>query len=267
MYLRLVGTSSTNTLAAHHRSDLAGLTSLRASLIKDSSTIFQSTLVEWQKLDAYRCFLFPRVSFILKVMYPGSTWCRKLDTLHRGIIKKGLHIPNWACSDNFYLSQGLGGMGVPCVEDESHIARVSQAFKFLADQRDPTIRAVALHQLAATMSKRARHLDPTNLEDMSLFLNTPPHTGEGRAGDLHSIWSAVRKSLALPNTSISISEDSLPWKVWEPFVLVRLKTTLTKDELSSPCHSTPTRTSHTQEHSCPFISTFLRTKRDLTSFL
>ena len=51
------------------------------------------------------------------------------------------------CTDYFYLPQALGGMGIPSVEDESHIARVGQAFKFLVDQRDPNIRLIALDQL------------------------------------------------------------------------------------------------------------------------
>lgn len=57
-----------------------------------------------------------------------------------GIIKRGLKIPTRACSEYFYLSQDLGRMGISCVEDEAHITRVTQAFKFLANQSDPTIR-------------------------------------------------------------------------------------------------------------------------------
>ena len=50
-------------------------------------------------------------------------------------------------------------MGIPSVEDESHIVRAVQAFvravQFLGDARDPCIRDVALHQLAETVTKRA----------------------------------------------------------------------------------------------------------------
>ena len=68
---------------------------------------------------------------------------------------------------------------------------MAQAFKFLGDTRDPLIRAVALEQLAETVSKRAKHLDPTNRSDLAEFLNTTAHPGEGRAGDLHSLWSSA----------------------------------------------------------------------------
>ena len=50
-----------------------------------------------------------------------------------------------------YTPQTLGCLGVPCCEDEMHIARVAQAFKFLADTRDPAVRQVALLQLRSSL--------------------------------------------------------------------------------------------------------------------
>ena len=43
---------------ASRRDALSDLTALRTTLLKDCSTIFQSDLAEWQKLDAFRRFLF-----------------------------------------------------------------------------------------------------------------------------------------------------------------------------------------------------------------
>eukprot|EP00731_Ephydatia_muelleri_P013802 Em0007g1112a len=155
---------------AHHHNDLSDLGSLCATLVKDSTTVFESPLAEWQKHDAFRLFLFPRVSFVLKVMFPGSISFHKLDTTLRGSSReasrshlepaRNISIFLWILEEWAFLCRG-----------RAHIARVTQAFTFLADQWDPTIRAVALHQLAATMSKRAKHLDPTNLEDMSIVLS------------------------------------------------------------------------------------------------
>ena len=69
----------------------------------------------------------------------------------------------------------LGALGIPSAEDEAHVARAAQAFKFLGDTRDPVIRWVALHQLAETVSKRASRLDPTNHEDLAEFLKLLEH--------------------------------------------------------------------------------------------
>ena len=104
------------------------LDDLREGLLRDCGIVFTSQLAEWQKLDAYRRFLFPRLSFVMKVVFPGTVWCRKLDTAIRCIIKRGLRLPPRTCTKYLYLS--LGGMGIPSIEDESHVARSAQAFKF-----------------------------------------------------------------------------------------------------------------------------------------
>ena len=48
--------------------------------------VFASQLAEWQKLDAFRRFLLPRLCFVLKVVFPGVLWCQKLDTTLRTVI-------------------------------------------------------------------------------------------------------------------------------------------------------------------------------------
>ncbi|KAL5509813.1 hypothetical protein EMCRGX_G005243 [Ephydatia muelleri] len=190
------------------RSNAKVLEELRQSLVKDTDTVFQSPLAEWQKLDAFRRFLFPRLSFAMKVMFPGITWCKKLDTSLRSIIKRGLHLPRRTCTHYFYLSHDLGGLGIPSAEMESHAVKAGQAFKFLADTRDPYIRAVALDQLTDTVKKRARHLDPNKPEDLSEFLNNSAPPGEGGAGDMQSIWSQCRDSLATGGATIELTQDS-----------------------------------------------------------
>ena len=141
-------------------------------------------------------------------IFPGSTWCRKLDTTLRGAIKQGLKMPRRTATQYLYLPQASGGLGVPSVEDVGHVTRAAQAFKFLGDTRDPIIRSVALHQLADTVAKRARRLDPTKLEDLSEFLNTTAAPGEGRAGDLHSLWSSARASLANTGAILELTSES-----------------------------------------------------------
>ena len=88
-------------------------------------------------------------------------------------------------------------MGIPSAENEAHAAKAGQAFKFLADMRDPYIRAVALDQLRETVAKRARHLDPNKAENLVDFLKNSATPGEGRAADLQSLWSHCRASLII----------------------------------------------------------------------
>ena len=196
------------------------LESLKHSLLKDADAVFQSPLAEWQKLEAFRRFLFPRLSFAFKVLFPSTSWCQKLDTLLRTTIKKGLRLPRRTATHYLYLPQALGGMGIPSAENEAHAAKAGQAFKFLAHTRDPYIRAVALDQLRETVAKRARHLDPNKAEHLADFLNNSAPPGEGRAGDLQSLWSHCRASLIRGGAAIELTQDSaflltekqkLPW--------------------------------------------------------
>ena len=123
-------------------------------------------------------------------------------------MKKGIRLPARTCTDFLYLSQDLGGLGLPSVADTAHVAKACQAFKFLSDMRDPIVRAIALDQLAAACAKRARSLDPRNVANLSSFLNTAPMLGEGERGDLRSIWSSVRSSLSFAGATISISANT-----------------------------------------------------------
>ena len=63
------------------------LQKLKDDLLGDTGVVFSSQLAEWQKLDAFRRFLFPRLGFVLKVVFPGAVWCKKLDTALRTTIK------------------------------------------------------------------------------------------------------------------------------------------------------------------------------------
>ena len=178
-----------------NRTPVDALKDLRDSLLHDIGIVFASELAEWQKLDTYHWFLFHRVTFALKVVFPGTKWCLKLDTALRTTIKCRLHLPTRACTKYIYLSQALGGMGIPSVVDESHVARSAQVFKFLADTRDPCIRDVVVLQLTDTVAKWARYLDLTKPEHLANFLNTSSFPGKGQAGDLQSLWSSACASL------------------------------------------------------------------------
>ena len=88
------------------------------------------------------------------------------------------------------------------------MTRAAQAFKFLADTRDPCLRDIAVHQLTDTVAKRAHYLDPTKHEHLTTFLNTSSPPGEGRAGDLQSLWSSARASLTHTGAIIVLTQDS-----------------------------------------------------------
>ena len=51
------------------------VTTIRNSLLRDCELVSKSQLAEWQKLDAYHRFLFPRLTYMLKIFFqvrPGA---------------------------------------------------------------------------------------------------------------------------------------------------------------------------------------------------
>eukprot|EP00731_Ephydatia_muelleri_P013788 Em0007g1098a len=166
------------------------LSSIKDSLQRDTELLMTSPLAEWHKLDAYRRFLYPRLTYALKIFFPGSSWCRKLDTGTRKWLKKAVCIPSRSCSSYLYTPQNIGGLGIPCIEDEMHIARVAQAFKFRADTRDPVVRKIAMSQLQDVVQRRGRL---PKLATVSID---------------QSLWSSVRASLTHTHSTIQISPES-----------------------------------------------------------
>ena len=47
------------------------LDSVKEDLLRDTSAIIKSRLAEWQKLNVFRWFIFPRLTFISQVIFPG----------------------------------------------------------------------------------------------------------------------------------------------------------------------------------------------------
>eukprot|EP00731_Ephydatia_muelleri_P034311 Em0054g34a len=108
---------------------------LLRSILTDSRRSKNNVLLTWLDLQE----AFPSVSHELMLLVMGRL----------GLSGSVLQIVSDIYT-NSTMSR-LGGMGIPCAEDESHVVRAAQAFKFLGDTRDPRIRDVALHQLGETM--------------------------------------------------------------------------------------------------------------------
>ena len=198
------------------------MSAISASYLRDCEVIMSSHLAEWQKLDAYRRFIFPRLQYVFRVFFPGSSWCKQMDMRARKWLKKAVRLPLRSCTEFLYTPQALGGLGVPNCEDDMHVARVAQAFKFLADTRDPIVRQIAILQLQETARKRL-HIPsslPVTLPMLEAFLNTPAPSQEFARGDIKSLWSSVRASLQFTHASIwlrdcsaslAVNETTLTW--------------------------------------------------------
>ena len=190
----------------------AALEDAKRLFLEESSAICQSLLTDWQKIDAIKRFTKPQLDYKLRTLLPSRSWAKDVDRSLRSSLKKGLRLPGRTTSNFLYCHQDDGGLGVPSIEDEMDIALVSQAFKFLSNEKDPRVSTVARHQLAEVMSKRSQATDPSS-DSLSTFRNTPAPNGEGSRGDVRSLWSLVRKSLQNTHSKILLGDGGTGTKI------------------------------------------------------
>ena len=189
------------------------LTQATKDYLDDCKIIFESDLTDWQKLDAIKRFARPRLTYLLQNMEPSISWATSIDRETRSLAKKHLKLPRRTVTPFLYSSTRAGGLGLPNIEDEIHFFRISTAYKVLFAQGDNQLQDIANSALNKTAEIRSR-----NQKSAQDFLNDPADPGEGKRGDITSLWSGVRASLHhcraelhLQNRTITCGEVTLGW--------------------------------------------------------
>lgn len=181
-------------LGADPKTDLSQVS---ADYIADCEAILRSDLTDWQKLDAIHRFAKPRLVYLLQNTSPTIGWARNIDKTIRALAKTCLKLPGHTVSAFLYTDTTSGGLGLPNIEDELHIFRVSSAFKLLSTPGDHRVRDIAYSALSRTAEIRSG-----NRKSPQEFLNSLPDPGEGNKGDLSSLWSDSRVSFHHCNAKI-----------------------------------------------------------------
>eukprot|EP00731_Ephydatia_muelleri_P013824 Em0007g1134a len=172
--------------------------------LKDVEVIASSELTDWQKLDAIHRFAKPRLVYALQNQLPPIQWGKTLDKKVRALMKNNLKLPRRTNDGFMYAPTRVGGLGLPRVEDEIHIYGVSTAYRLLAISKDPIVTDTAVSGLGATAKRRAG-----GRRTAEEFLNAPPEKGEGKQGDIKSLWSRVRMSLQCCQATISLARKTI----------------------------------------------------------
>ena len=155
--------------------------------------ILGSQLTDWQKLDAMRRFVRPKLEYILRTMLPNRSWAKNLDDAVRGMVKKAFRLPRRTITSFFYVPWKHGGLGLPNVENDLDVGWASQVYKFLTN-KDPKIVMMSAKRLKDTIAARKAVKD-ASYEDVLDFLNSRPDEGEHRkSNDVRSLFSLVRGS-------------------------------------------------------------------------
>ena len=172
--------------------------------LQDCEVIMRSDLTDWQKLDALHRFAKLKLVYPLQNLSPPTRWATDLDKAVRKLVKQNLKLPRHTITSFLYTPPRWGGLGIPCVMDELHIHMLSSAFKLLASRNDPRVRDIAHHELLKTANIRRR-----DLQSAQDFLNSPPVPGEGKRGDIKSLWSDVRIAASHCGANFQLDRDSI----------------------------------------------------------
>ena len=153
----------------------------------DLDRINASLLAPWQKLDAVRTFLLPRLDFLLRGADVAVTPLNDLDRRIKTFAKRCLFLPKRASNEPVYLLPSQGGAGLLPLRDVRYALTVAQGFRLLSSP-NPLVRTVAWVSLRDVVGRK-QGLEPSN-EDLIAYLNG---SGSGEGGP-RSFWARVRRS-------------------------------------------------------------------------
>ena len=168
------------------RERLKSLTDLRDRVLMEVKKVTESLLTDWQKLDYINMFIISKFSYQLRAALPLPGWARDLDIKIRALVKKALGLPRRVATPFLYLNTP-GGLGLYSVLDNLTIARISH-FDRCLNSKDLVVRSVARRQLLDVLKIRSGCEHPGN-EEVESFLNSVATVGEGKVGDVKSLWS------------------------------------------------------------------------------
>ncbi|UYV63981.1 hypothetical protein LAZ67_2006243 [Cordylochernes scorpioides] len=159
---------------------------------EDTEKIHSSLLAPWQKIDATKTFIYPRLDFILRGSPIHKTAFREVDLLIKRLGKKWLGLPQRASNEVLYIPPSKGGAGMVPFGDRTDLAKIQHAFRLLTSPDSET------SALAKSLLKRVaeRKLGrPALEEDLAAYLSGKLDGDFARdGGDITSLWSDARNA-------------------------------------------------------------------------
>lgn len=104
-----------------------------------ATSLINSALAPWQKLDALKAFFYPSLQYAQRTnQLPKTDWSELDDEIRRLIKKDVICVPERAANEYIYGSSSDTLLGVPLADEDADIAAIDGAFKLLTSN-DPLI--------------------------------------------------------------------------------------------------------------------------------
>ena len=202
---------------AIRREPIRNLKDLQKKIVDEAEKVCKSDLFDWQKVEAINAFVLTKAGFPLRVSLVNQTWCKTTDAKVRALLKRALRLPRRTSSDYLYVKSLEGGRGLTSLEDDRHVALITQCYRILTCP-DKLVRDVGWGQLRACARARTGRTEFSD-EDLCEFLNNSQPDGHDYS-DVQSIWSKVRRSLCLYGLKFDLDDSGDPVLVSEDPSLV-----------------------------------------------
>ena len=124
---------------------------LDAELNKMMVALTRSPLKNFMKIQLFKMFVFPKLSFPLTMASLSKGWLEKKDIYVRRCMRKWLGLPPGSNNDWFYTPNSKGGLQIPSFANEYSCSSASSYLKGFLAAFDPQIMACA-HQSFASAS-------------------------------------------------------------------------------------------------------------------
>ena len=167
----------------------------------DAERLCASALAPWQKLDAIRTFIVPRLTHCLRLGLLPKAPLHDLDAALRWRVKGLLNIPNSATGGYLYGPTSAGCVGLTCLADEADILMVSASAQLLRS-RDPRVAELASAELRGVVRRRTEGQGAPTDEQLSGYLNGD-RLRDG--GDVSSRFTRARVSTVTLARRVAVS--------------------------------------------------------------
>ncbi|EDW88534.1 uncharacterized protein Dyak_GE18776 [Drosophila yakuba] len=159
------------------------------AIVGDIAKIDDSLLAPWQKIDAARTFVAPKLDFVLRSGATLRAPLRHLDTVIKKHIKKWLYLPQRASAEVVYTPLKKGGAGILPSSILADVLTIAQAHRMVSCPGEVVSR-IASEGLREAV-KRKINREPSG-DEMAHFLSGSTLSGETASFGDAGFWSRVR---------------------------------------------------------------------------